>query len=654
MTNLKTINILYNYATMYKKKFILAFLILILSTVCVISGPVIIKKIIDDHINGVMNYSWYMSNSNENLTTKNIQYNEYFFIREDWVDSPNSSWEKVDIQKIDNQYSVTNNGSQLYSIDTIHPFYSYEYKPIGILLGIFLLLILLGNLLKVLQEYYFNTTAIDAVRRIRLDLFKKIHNTPIKFIDQTTSGQLITQVSHDTEEIKRLYINFISTYVVNIVTLIGIFIFMFILDVKLALFALFLLPFYFFAGFLHVKYSKRFVTEVRIKVAEINTLFKEIVSGISIIKAFNSEKTFQDQFAKLNQDRYISNLKQIQVEKLSGWNIVDLLKTLFFAFIIWYFGTKYLSTENVISVGVMYAFLDYISRMVNPMVSMLEQLSEVQRAVVSADKSLVLLNYESVIDNPDYHKPFQMGSIIFKNVSFSYDDKQDVLKQTSFDIQPGETVAIVGKTGSGKSTIINLLLKFYKANRGNVTIDGVDINEYSTQELRKNIGYVSQDPHIFAGDLFFNIGLYNQNNHDQIITAAKIVGADKFISEMPLGYHTVLSERGSELSSGQKQLITFARAIVNNPSILILDEATAKIDSESEEDISTALNKIVSGRTTIIIAHRLNTIKNSDKIIVMDNGQVVEEGRHEELINKKEYYYRLYTLQKISKEALAT
>jgi ATP-binding cassette subfamily B protein len=376
-------------------------------------------------------------------------------------------------------------------------------------------------------------------------------------------------------------------------------------------------------------------------------MLNESISVMPIIKAFRREKATNEEFEQLNHDRYVNQIKQFRVFSVSSRNITNFIGSLTLAGVIWYFGGA--SLQTVISFGVFYAFINYLGMIFPPIIGVFDQLTNAQRAIVSAERVFHLLDLKGLAANESKVKLARPeGYVQFNHVSFGYKEEEYVLKNISFEARKGETIALVGHTGSGKSSIMNLLLGFYEANEGSITIDGRNIADMPKQELRKYMGIVLQDPFLFAGDIKFNVSLYDQHiDFDQIKKAIKDVGAEPFVTKLPRGYDEKVVERGSTLSSGQRQLISFARALAHNPAILILDEATSSIDSETEGIIQEALKVLVKGRTTFMIAHRLSTIKQADRILVMHRGEIVESGNHDQLMNQQGRYYRMVQLQQV-------
>ncbi|WP_442602347.1 ABC transporter ATP-binding protein [Paenibacillus sp. KN14-4R] len=520
-----------------------------------------------------------------------------------------------------------------------------KLSPILGLLGIYLLLLVVGSISTFTQSYMLQSTALQIIKNMRMDLMTHIQRISLRYFDNTPIGQVVSRIANDTEAVRDLFMSFMATFVVSFVQLLGIYVALFTLDARLALICLILLPIFALIMKVHLKYSKVFITIMRARLSDMNAKINESIVVMPIIQAFRREKKTLEEFEELNNDRYVNQIKQFRVFALSSRNIVGTIGSLVMAMVIWYFGRDAL--QATISFGVFYAFGDYVGRIFQPIIGIFDQMTNAQRAFVSAEKVFAIMDIEGMeIEKTDQVKRPE-GVVKFDNVSFAYKEGDNVLKQISFEARKGETVALVGHTGSGKSSIMNLLLGFYEPGSGQITIDGRDITTYSKQALRKHMGIVLQDPFLFAGDIKFNVSLYNPNiTLDDVKKALQDVGADSFVEQLPNGYDEPVVERGSTLSSGQRQLISFARALAFDPSILILDEATASIDSETEGLIQQALKVVSEGRTTFIIAHRLSTIREADQILVLHRGEIVERGNHDELMALEGRYFKMYQLQK--------
>jgi ATP-binding cassette subfamily B multidrug efflux pump len=527
-----------------------------------------------------------------------------------------------------------------------------ELGPVLGLLALYVGLLLTASVCNFVQAYTLQSTALRIIKNMRMDLMAHIQRIPLRYFDNTPIGQVVSRIANDTEAVRDLFMSFMATFVVSLVQLTGIFIALFILDTRLAMFCLLLPPLFAVIMVIHLKYSKIFITIMRARLSDMNAMINESIVVMPIIQAFRREKVTLEEFEVLNEDRYVNQLKQFRVYSLSSRNIVATIGSLMTAAVIWYFGRE--SLQTAISFGVFYAFIDYLGRIFQPIIGIFDQLTNAQRAFVSADKVFTIMDMEGKEVEKTDHLSRPEGVVKFDNVTFAYKTGEDVLKRISFEARKGETVALVGHTGSGKSSIMNLLLGFYEPNDGQITIDGRDITTYSKQALRRHMGIVLQDPFLFAGDIKFNVSLYNEEiTLDRVKSALHDVGAAPFIEQLPGGYDEQVVERGSTLSSGQRQLISFARALAFDPSILILDEATASIDSETEGLIQKALKVVSEGRTTFVIAHRLSTIRDADQILVLHRGEIVERGNHEVLMALQGRYYKMYQLQKGEKAATA-
>lgn len=484
---------------------------------------------------------------------------------------------------------------------------------------------------------------------LRMEIFEHLQRLNIKFFDKNPIGRLITRVTNDVEVLNEMFSSGIVMVFTDIFTIIGILVFMFYMNWELALISLSVLPILFYATFLFRKKARESYREVRLQVARINTFMQEHISGMLIDQLFNREKKSFEEFSKINAAHRDANIKSIFYYAVF-YPAVELIGAIAIGLIIWYAGIEALSKE--ITLGTVMAFFQFNEMFWRPIRDLSEKYNIMQTAMASSERIFKLLDDKTYV--PRQNNPIQLkelkGEIVFENVWFSYDSVQDedewVLKNVSFKINPGKTAAIVGHTGAGKTTIINLLTRFYEVSKGRILIDGYDIRDLDPYQLRKHIGLVHQDVFLFSGDIRSNINLGNESiKMDRIKAAARVVGINKFIESLPNRYHEEVKERGATLSVGQKQLISFARALAHNPKILILDEATSSVDTESEILIQKAIQKLLKGRTSIVIAHRLSTIQRADMIIVLHKGEVREIGTHQELLNLGGIYYKLYQLQ---------
>ncbi|EEK60973.1 ABC transporter ATP-binding protein [Bacillus cereus] len=509
---------------------------------------------------------------------------------------------------------------------------------------------IVAHLLKVLFTYlnllYFQNIAFKIVQDMRVEVYEHVQKLSLSFFDRTPIGTLVSRITNDTEAIKDFYVSVLSTFVKNVVFLVGILVAMFLLDVKLALFSLVLIPIMFANMVLYRRKSAAFYLEVRNQLSVLNAKLNESIQGMNIVQVFRQEKRMRKEFEEVNNKHYSAGRRTLKLDALLLRPATDLVHIVAIALVLGLFGIDAL--KSPVEVGVLYAFVNYIHRFFQPVNEMMMKLSFFQQALVSSSRVFHLMDEKDLapVQKGNENPQVVDGNIEFKNVTFSYDGKRDVLKNVSFHVKQGQTVAFVGHTGSGKSTIMNLLMRFYNIKSGNIVIDGVDLEKFEEREIRKKIGLVLQDAFLFAGNVKQNIRMYNEEITDEEVKeAARFVQANTFIEKLPKQYETEVVERGAAFSSGQRQLIAFARTIATNPKVLVLDEATANIDTETEEAIQTALQQMRKGRTTIAIAHRLSTIQDADQIFVMHDGEIVERGTHQELLSEQGLYYNMYLLQ---------
>lgn len=512
-----------------------------------------------------------------------------------------------------------------------------------------ILLILLSLILQAVIEYAMTFATQYMGQRtlfdLRMEIFKHLQKLSLKFFDKSPVGRLVTRVTNDVESLSELFSSGIVMIFSDIFIIVWIFVFMILMSFDLALVTMSVIPVLIYATFLFRKKVRTNYRDVRKHLARLNSYMQEHISGMSVVQLFNKEKDEFENFKSINKDYRDANIKSVLYHAVF-YPFVELISAIAVALIIWYGGGEVV--QKNLSLGVLFAFIQYTEMFFRPVRDLAEKYNILQTGMASSERIFKLLDTKIFVHNPENPIPINeiKGKVEFQNVWFAYNDEEYVLKDISFVINPGETVAIVGATGAGKSSIINVLLRFYDINKGKILIDDIDISKVDEKELRKHIALVLQDVILFSGDIKSNINLWNDEiPFEKIYEASKIVGADSFIEKLPKKFDEEVKERGATLSLGQKQLIAFARALAYDPKILILDEATASIDTEAEKMIQKAISKLLKGRTSIVIAHRLSTIQNSDKIIVLHKGQIREMGNHYELLEKKGIYYRLYQLQ---------
>ena len=505
-------------------------------------------------------------------------------------------------------------------------------------------LYILQTLIQYIGNLLFARVSYSIVRDIRKDAFANMEKLGMSYFDKTPSGSIVSRLTNDTETISDMFSGLLSSFISAIFIFVTTLYTMMVLDFRLTGLVLLFLPLIFILVNLYRKKSVKIIEKTRSFLSDINSKLAESIEGIRIIQAFNQEKRLQEEFDEINEEHYVYANRSVALDALFLRPAMSLLKLLGYAVLMAYFGYRGLYIG--MTAGTMYAFIQYINRLFEPLIEVTQNFSILQTSMVSAGRVFALIdqsNYEPV--QADSELAIREGNIRFEHVCFSYDGVNQILDDISFSVKKGETIAFVGHTGSGKSSIINVLMRFYEFQSGRVLIDNVDIRNYSHQELRKNMGLVLQEPFLYHGTIKSNIAMYQEISDEEVKAAAEFVDADAFIQELPQGYNSPVSERGSSFSTGQRQLLAFARTVASQPKILILDEATANIDSETETLVQNSLEKMRKGRTTIAIAHRLSTIQDANCIYVLDKGRIIESGTHEELLTLGGTYHKMYSLQ---------
>jgi ATP-binding cassette subfamily B protein len=518
-------------------------------------------------------------------------------------------------------------------------------------------LMVIRGVIQYLNTYLTQWVGQRTIFDLRMEVFEHLQRLGIRFYDKNPIGRLITRVTNDIEVLNEMFSSGIVMVFSDVFTIIGILYFMFSMNWELALISLSVLPFLFYGTFLFRKKAREAYREVRIQVARINAFMQEHVTGMMVDQVFNREEKSFGKFDRINAAHRDANIKSIFYYALF-YPGVDLIGAVAVGLIIWYAGVDALSGE--LTIGTVMAFLQFNEMFWRPIRDLSEKYNIMQTAMASSERVFRLLDDKTMIeDGPRaVSTDAVVGEVEFRNVWFAYNhssadpEPEWVLKDVSFKIKAGETAAFVGHTGAGKTTVISLLARFYDIQKGDILIDGINIREMRQSDLRKMIAVVLQDVFLFSGDIQSNINLGDEGiREDRMKAAARVVGANRFIEQLPGEYAAEVKERGSTLSVGQKQLISFARALAYHPKILVLDEATSSVDTETELLIQRAIGKLLHGRTAIVIAHRLSTIQNADKIIVMHKGEVREMGTHQELLSLKGIYSKLYQLQYREQEA---
>lgn len=643
---------LLKYAKPYWKLLLIALVLLIMITGLELLNPYILKVAIDDYLNGNQQpmYELSIDSPYDGIDLDGNKYVKAYSLSDEDEESLSGAPLKS-IVKEDNVYylvdheSETLDGGIPLSEDDYLSFRNQDVKGINRLALIFLVIIVLTFVFNYLQVFILNYAGQKIIFNMREEIFNHIQSLSVSYFDKNPIGRLVTRVTNDTETLNEMYSSVLVTLIKDVLMLVGIMVIMLSLNLKLALISFSLLPIMVVSAY-KFRNSVRIVYRLaRVQLAKINASLNENITGMRTIQIFNKEKKLERAFDEINSDYLETSLKEVSLYAMFR-PFIEIVRYLGIALIIYFGGGKFIS--NVIEFGVLYLFIDYIQKFFAPILDLTEKYNILQSSMASSERIFNILDDKTIIDNIDEPKTLYdvRGKIEFKNVWFAYDNENWVLKDVSFTINPGDTVALVGATGAGKSSIINLITRFYDIQKGEILLDGVNIRDIDKFELRQYVGVVLQDVFLFTGTIRDNIILNNTDiSQEEVEEVANYVNASYFINRLPKGYDEPVMERGSTLSSGERQLLAFARTLAYDPKILILDEATSNIDTETELLIQDALGKLIKNRTSIVIAHRLSTIQHADNIIVLSNGVIKEMGNHQELLDMQGMYFDLYKLQ---------
>ena len=624
--------------------------------------PIIIGNAIDQYINGyyhpyveadvsasdAVNWNGLVLSRDQAVSTADsasfyqiFLWKDHYYMAENLTRSECTALQNADTSVLK---SYVREGAQKLTSNDLKVLRQNDFKGIlkaGIL---FLLLLFSGFFLNLADTWLLQKMGQQIVYKLREETFTHIHSLSLSFFNITPVGKLVTRVSNDTEAVNELFSTILVKLFKNVVKIIGYAVVMLSINVKMAGISFLLLPLVAILTFVFRHLSRKAYQITRNKITELNTFLSEHISGMKLIQIFAREKEKYSEFEGKSMELYRANFREIMTFAIFRPSIY-LVSVIAMILVI---RTGSLSVLNgSLSLGTLFVFITYISSFFEPIQELSEQLGTLQSSIASAEKIFSVLDVKPEIVSPTDPAPVNiLGEIEFRHVWFAYEEENYILKDVSFVIHPGEKAAFVGATGAGKSTILNLIGRYFDIQKGQILIDGIDIHEIDLNVLRGAIGQVQQDVFIFTGDIKSNISLNNEAiSPDDVRRAAEIVNADPFIQKLPHGYDEPVTERGSTLSAGQRQLLSFARTLAYDPKILVLDEATANIDTETETLITQALARLMDGRTTIMVAHRLSTIQHADKIIVMHHGEIKESGTHQELLVKDGLYKKLYELQ---------
>lgn len=534
--------------------------------------------------------------------------------------------------------------------------HEFVKNPINIssvirLSGIYILVIAMDSVFQYLSGVELRITAMKIVSKMRIDLYKKIQSLELRFFDNSAGGQIVSKVMNDTEAVQNLYVKVMGQIMISICYIIGVHVALFIISPGFALNILTVLPLIAFLVYFYNKKAKQYNNVIRTRLGSMNAFINETIQGISIIQVFGKQEKLKKDFDKITSESYKQKLKLLTINSTSTYTGVGIIKNIAYVILIYYFGKLFLNTRSATSVGMLYVYVGYIGIYFHHLTQIMEQLGEMEKSGIAASHVFELLDRKSVVAG---YKEVDavFGNVSFRSVSFYYKEGEYVLNNINIEAKKGETIALVGHTGSGKSSVMNLLLKFYEPQKGEIYIDDMLLKDLNEQSVRKHMAIVLQEPFLFTGTILSNITLGNESiSREKAIGSLRLLGADDFLDSLKDGIDTPVVERGQTLSSGQRQLISFARALAYDPKILILDEATSSVDTETEQIIQKAMQVLMRGRTTFIIAHRLSTIRNADRIYMLEKGRIKESGTHEELIEKQGKYYDMYRTQRLIVEA---
>ncbi|MCF2442758.1 ABC transporter ATP-binding protein/permease [Dyadobacter sp. CY345] len=529
-----------------------------------------------------------------------------------------------------------------YTIDK--PIAEGNYNQLALMLAVMVVVLIVQGFVQFWNTYMAGWLGQYIIRDIRVQLYEKIIGLRLKFFDNTPIGRLVTRTISDVETLSNVFSDGMAAIAGDILQLVLIIGVMFYTDWKLSLISLSMIPLMLFCTYVFKEKIKDAFNEVRAAVSNLNSFVQEHITGMSIVQIFSSEDIEYKKFEEINKVHRDANIRSILYYSIY-FPVADVISAAGTGLVVWYGSKQILNAE--VTFGTVTAFVMFINLFFRPIRQLADRFNTLQMGIVSTDRILTLLDSNEYTANDGDFIPEKLrGEVEFKEVWFAYNDEDYVLKNINFKVNEGETIAFVGATGAGKSSIINLLSRFYDINKGQIFIDGREVHEFELTALRRNIGVVLQDVFLFSDTIENNIRLGDDTiTHEKIVEAARLVGVHDFIERLPGGYTYNVMERGATLSVGQRQLISFVRAMVHDPKIIVLDEATSSVDSETEELIQKAIEKLMKGRTAIVIAHRLSTIQEANKIIVVDKGEIKEEGTHEQLLEKEGFYANLYRMQ---------
>ncbi len=660
---MKTMKKVWRYIAKYKKLLTITLIAMLIVQALGLLAPLIVKSILDDYLVGIER-PWYEVSKEEQQVTYSGRYFSQdvisddvisivifegkYYIVEDSVVRGNKDLNGTTLTIVSQEGITYNYEALRLTKEEVVSFYQPFVKPLVILIIILTVRFFLQTIFTYIQRITTSMINVNIVRDARKDAVKALQKMPMTYFETEPAGKIANRIISDVSGMMNLFSTIMNLLVNASLAVIFAYIGMFYLDSKLALLTFIIFP----VVYIWLKYFTKRLNKIAVKVNEQSSMLtaqlNEIINGINILQIFNFRNQTEQKFNQLSNEFMQEKVKENILHLSIGWNMIRLLGALVTAVIVLYFGSGYLTVAGfVVSAGIIYAYNDYLSRLIEPVGTLFREIGNLQHAMVKTDRIFKIIDGEQEDGSFEVIPRFK-GDVKFDNIWFSYSEGNPVLKGIDLDIKAGEMVGLVGHTGSGKSSLMSLLMRFYDMksyDMGHIYVDDIDINRFSKRTYRTHVGIVLQDPAMFKGTIADNIRFGQTITDLEIETILRDIGGGKLLDKLEKGIHTMITRGGGNLSVGEKQIISFARAVVHNPSILVMDEATANIDTETETMLQEALEKVKKGRTMVVIAHRLSTIKNADKIVVLENGIKVEEGKHKELLSKNGVYANIYRSQ---------
>lgn len=639
----------------------LSLLFLTIFTVLELFQPKLVSKLLDDYLLSVQT-TWekagsevlfeneYYQKKTENSDPNNLYTIVYYESKYILIDTEiqKENIESIEATDVENKLVINTSDSKfngrILNKDELRCFFNPVIPLIIKVIIIYAILTIIITILRFFQNIFFENASMRLTLDMRRSAFDKLNRLPMNYFVQEPSGKIVTKIISDSEGVRGLY-SVIFQIIAAVISLVMVLIALFMAEWKLALICICVAPIILVWMTVYRKVNNKYNHRIREMNSIINANMAQYVGGMEIIQQFEKEEQMHDEYDELLKTNYKNKMNSLKINSVFGSELLGLIRNGLTALVIFYFGRNILTGSSVISAGLLYLYVTYIERIVDPIMMIFFNLNALEDSFVASARIFDLLDQPEDLYLGFNEKPNFKGNVEFKNITFSYDGINPVLKNISFSVKSGDFIGLAGHTGSGKTTIMTLLQRFYDLQDGQIIIDGVDFMEYTKQEVRSNIGYVIQEPAIFSGTIKSNITMNEEFSDEEVEKVLMMIGAEKFVNGFTKGIHTELDHLGSNLSTGEKQLLSFARILLRDPKIIILDEATANIDTQTESIIQKALAVLAKGRTTFVVAHRLSTIQHADQIYVLNAGEIAEHGTHEELYNANGHYRSMYDAQ---------